>query len=131
MKKYIIVLVVLIIIVIGIYLVTSNNKPKVNQASTPIVNVPVSQLSDTTSEVTVSIKNLAFNPQTLKVKVGTKVTWINDDPMDHTVTSDSDNILNSPILSSGQSFSFTFTNSGSTNYHCNIHKAMQGAVIIE
>ena len=131
MKKYIIVLVVLIIIVVGIYLVTSNNKPNVNQASIPIVNVPASQPSDTTSGVTINIKNLAFNPQILKIKPGIKVTWVNNDSMAHTVTSDSDNILNSPTLSPGQSFSFTFANTGTTNYHCNIHRTMQGIVVVE
>ena len=126
MKKTIIILAVLIVVVIGIYLMTSNNKPRVDQ-----ISVPTTQTSDTTSDIVINIKNLAFNPQVLKVKAGTKVTWVNNDSMAHTVTSDSDNILNSPTLSSGQSFSFTFTNTGTTNYHCNIHKTMQGIVIVE
>ena len=146
MKKIIIVIIVLLVVAVGIYFVISNNKPNTNQVNIPISQPVTEPTVDTTtvtsttttktttatvSEVTVSIKNISFNPQTLTIKAGTKVTWINNDPMDHTVASDSDNLLNSPALSPGQSFSFTFTNPGTTNYHCNIHKTMKGVVIVE
>jgi plastocyanin len=59
------------------------------------------------------------------------VTWTNNDSVAHTVTSDSNGLLNSPTLSPGDSYSFTFPNSGSTNYHCNIHTMMRGTVIVQ
>ena len=37
---------------------------------------------------TVAIQNFAFNPATLNVRSGTKVTWINQDSTTHQVVSD-------------------------------------------
>src|SRR4051812_1918330 len=36
---------------------------------------------------TVSLKSLMFMPATLRVKAGTTVTWVNDEPITHTLTS--------------------------------------------
>lgn len=132
MKKYIIVFVILVIAIIGIYFAISNNKnsQNINQTTTPTTEVS-NTFPDKPTNITVDIKNLAFTPQVLKIKIGTTVTWFNSDPMSHTVTSDSDNILNSPTLSSGESFSFTFSKVGTTDYHCNIHKTMKGKIIVE
>ncbi len=80
---------------------------------------------------TVFIKNFSFYPALLNVKVGTKVTWINNDSVVHTVTSDSDILLNSGDIAPGQSFSFTFTKPGSSAYHCSIHPTMNGAVLVK
>ncbi len=129
MKKSVVIIVILIV-AIGIYFIVSKNKSAV-----PVSNnqqVPTSQTnSEIQSEIMVSINNFAFDPSTITVKKGTKVTWTNDDNVDHTVTSDSGIALNSPILSQGQSFSYTFTDSGTFGYHCKIHSMMKGAVIVE
>ncbi len=81
---------------------------------------------------TVAIQNFSFSPQTLTVKVGTKVTWTNHDSTPHTVTSASNEstsasptgLFSSSLLSQGQSFSFTFTKAGTYFYECTIHAAM-------
>ena len=96
--------------------------------STP-VTTPVSA-TPATSTVSVSIQGFAFNPQTLTIKAGTKVTWTNNDTVSHTVTSDSGNLLNSPSIAPGQSFSFTFTDAGTVNYHCAIHPMMTGSIVV-
>lgn len=83
-----------------------------------------------TSVATVSIKNYSFDPPILTVKAGTKVTWINDDSAQHTVTSDSGNSINSANIASGKSSSFTFTQTGTIKYHCNIHPEMQGSIVV-
>src|ERR1035437_7853093 len=70
---------------------TNPNPPLSNIAPTP-----------TPSSVSVDIRNFAFSPSTLEVKVGTKVTWTNNDTAPHTVTSDAGSLLQSPTLSSGQ-----------------------------
>lgn len=131
MKKIIIVIVVLIIIVLGFYFISNkyNAKPVYNQQinTKDISGGPTSS----SKNITVDIKNFAFSPQTINVKLGTKITWINNDSVPHTITSDSDNILNSPTISPGELFSFTFDNIGITNYHCNIHKTMKGTIVVE
>jgi plastocyanin len=92
------------------------------QTPTPTTTTPQS--------VTVNIQNFAFNPATLTIKTGTKVTWTNNDSVAHTVTSDSGGLLNSGTIAPGQSFSFTFNSPGSTSYHCSIHPMMKGQVTV-
>ena len=79
---------------------------------------------------TITIQNLAFNPSTLTVKVGTNVTWINKDSMPHTVTSDN-GVFESGSLSNGQTFIYTFNTPGTYNYHCSIHTSMTAKIIVE
>jgi plastocyanin len=77
----------------------------------------------------VRIINFAFSPSALSVRAGTRVTFTNDDMATHTVTADS-GLFNSGNLSTGQSFSFTFTSRGSFAYHCRIHPSMTGTVSV-
>ena len=96
-------------------------------ATSPVTKTPEAPAQ---TSVNVSIKNFAFNPSSLSVKVGTKVTWTNSDTVPHTVTSDSGSLLKSSTLSPGQSFSFTFTSPGSDSYHCAIHSMMKGTITV-
>jgi plastocyanin len=78
----------------------------------------------------VSIASFSFSPNTLSVKVGTKVTWTNNDSVPHTVTAN-DGSFNSNTLPPGQSFSFTFTKAGAFAYHCNIHTTMKATITVQ
>ncbi len=84
-------------------------------------NVNVStNTSVTLTPKSVSIKNMAYNPSSLTVKKGTKVTWTNDDVIPHTVTGSTGGPSNSD-LEPGKSYSFTFDTVGTFNYHCVFH----------
>lgn len=76
-----------------------------------------------------TIKGFSFQPEILKVKVGAKVTWTNDDTVAHTVTADTTSFA-SGNLQPGGSFSFTFTRPGTYAYHCSIHPSMHGSVVV-
>ena len=78
--------------------------------------------------VTVSIKDFAFNPATITITKGTKVTWVNEDSAPHTATSEGS--FDSVTLSKGQSFSYIFAETGTFNYKCSIHPSMKGKVIV-
>jgi plastocyanin len=78
---------------------------------------------------TVTIQNMAFNPQTLNIKVGTTVTWINNDTVTHDVTSDT-GLFTSGNLTNGQSYNYTFNQTGSYPYHCAIHPSMTGTIVV-
>ncbi len=80
---------------------------------------------------TVVITNSTFSPASVTVKVGTTVTWRNDDGIGHTVTSDSGTELESPLLSQGATYSHTFNTVGTFPYHCTPHPFMTGTVIVE
>jgi amicyanin len=79
----------------------------------------------------VPIANYAYDPATLTVTVGDTVTWTNEDTVPHTVTTSSGPVaLNSPNLSKGQSWSFTFTVAGTYLYYCAVHPYMRAEVIV-
>jgi len=128
MKRTILVVAILIAIAIGIYYAI----PKNSYSAIPAPEAPASNAAaiPATTSITVNIKNLSFDPNTINIKTGTKVTWINNDNVAHTITSDSGDLLKSPIITPGRSFSFTFTDPGSENYHCSIHTMMKGNVTI-
>jgi plastocyanin len=83
------------------------------------------------AEITqIEIKNFAFNPQTVTIPAGTKMTWVNNDNTTHTVTSDT-GAFDSQSIPPGGTFNFTFTRAGTYNYHCSIHPTMTGAIIVQ
>jgi plastocyanin len=79
----------------------------------------------------VIISNFAYSPQSFTVSAGDTVTWRNDDNVGHTVTSDSGNELDSPVLSQGQSYQHIFAEAGTYPYHCTIHPPMTGNVAVQ
>lgn len=90
------------------------------------------------SEVAVRLSEIAFRMQNIRISAGTKVTWINDDEVEHYVNSDSHPahtyflLQNSQALSKGDSFSVTFDKEGIYPYHCSAHaSSMTGAILVE
>jgi plastocyanin len=84
----------------------------------------------------VSIQNMAFSPSSITVAVNTTVTWTNNDNVTHTVTSNtgvfnSGNIGNAGNYGGGGTFSYKFTSAGTFPYHCSIHPAMTGTVVVQ
>jgi len=59
-----------------------------------------------------------------------EVTWINEDIMPHTVTSDKAGIFDSSIISAHQQWKDTFNTIGSYAYHCTLHPWMEGKVAV-
>ncbi len=77
----------------------------------------------------IDIIDFAFNPDTTTVAKGTTVTWTNKDSVTHTVT-ENGNAFTSETLSQGQSYSYTFNEAGTFEYHCRFHTNMLGKVIV-
>ncbi len=75
----------------------------------------------------VKISGFAFDPSTVAIRVGSTVTWLNTDPVGHTITGDN---LNSDLLATGQTYRQTFNQAGTFNYYCSIHPFMKGQVIV-
>jgi plastocyanin len=73
---------------------------------------------------TVTLQNIQFNPASVTINVGDKITWRHDDgPATHTVTSDSGQAesFDSGAMLSGATFSHTFKKAGTYTYYCSIH----------
>jgi plastocyanin len=77
----------------------------------------------------VNISNFAFVPGNLRVKVGTTVTWTNQDEEAHDVTA-TGGAFQSPPLNAGDHFTFTFTKAGQYGYLCTIHPFMTATVVV-
>lgn len=78
----------------------------------------------------VTIQNFAYQPANLQVKVGTTVTWTNNDTAPHTVTFRDSSLKSSGILRQGDTYSYTFTKAGTFSYYCAVHTYMVGQVTV-
>ena len=89
----------------------------------------------------VTMKLIAFKPESIAVDAGQSVTWKQTDPGVHTVTSGSveqgsggvtekpDGTFDSGNLETNKTFSFTFDEPGTYTYFCSVHPAtMRGQV---
>lgn len=125
--------VVVAIIVAGVlvWMVLSSNA-----ANAPANTSAVSGAVDMTAQATASVTmhDLSFSPEVIKIKKGTKVTWTNQDTVAHNVVAaDASKTgglpTDSPTFGRGGTFSFTFDTVGTFNYLCIPHKAfMHGTV---
>jgi amicyanin len=78
----------------------------------------------------IDIKGFAFSPADLPINAGDTVVWTNSDSASHTVVFDSGSAPSSSPMSTGQTYSYTFTTAGTYAYHCSIHPSMKGAVTV-
>jgi plastocyanin len=69
------------------------------------------------------------NPFTISLASQTSVKWGNADGITHNVTA-SDGTFSSGNISSGGTFSHTFTTAGTYAYRCTIHPSMVGSVVV-
>src|SRR5690606_19882123 len=80
-----------------------------------------------TESYNVEIRDFEFAQDTITVPVGATVTWTNTGVAPHTVTG---SFGDSGTLTSGQTFSYTFTEAGTFDYACAFHPEMTGQVIV-
>jgi plastocyanin len=68
----------------------------------------------------------------VEIEAGQLLTWQNDDSIRHTVTDDTENPeFSSDAIQPGDTFSITFDEAGTFQYHCSIHPdRMQGELVI-
>jgi amicyanin len=78
----------------------------------------------------VSMKDIAFDPDSVTIKVGETVTWTNEESVPHTVVGDNGE-FESADLANGDTFTFTFNQAGTYAYHCSIHPGMKGTVVVQ
>lgn len=74
------------------------------------------------------ILNYTFVPSITTVRVGTKITWTNNDEVRHTVTAEDQTF--SGLVPQGASVARTFSTAGAFNYFCAIHPTMKGSVVV-
>ena len=87
------------------------------------------ELAETAGEIAVNIDNFSFKPRSLTVRAGSSVTWTNNDDLPHNVESTTGK-FSSQVLDTGQTYTFSFKDSGSYRYYCKIHPMMQAVISV-
>ncbi len=77
----------------------------------------------------VVIQNMAFMPDTLSIKTGTAVIWSNMDMVMHNVT-ELNGMFYSNNIAAGESYSYTFSGTGTFTYHSMLYPAMKNGVVV-
>jgi plastocyanin len=96
---------------------------------------PITQTQQ--EEITVTITDQGFEPETLLVTAGTKVVWKNKGEQVHTVVSGPHPThqnhpgLESPDIPKGGSYSYTFTQAQTYDYHDHLNPTLNGTVIVK
>jgi len=120
--------VIVVVIIVGVILYIMNQSGTMQQ-SNPSQRQTQTVSSPAIAQNAVTIQNMTFSPATLSVKVGDKVTWINEDSIGHSATAD-DNSFDTGVIAQGQSVSATFSKVGTYTYHCSVHPNMKATIIV-
>ena len=125
--------------------------PPITGGGTPLAPTTGEPEPVTPLQIEVAIEGSAFNPAILpppppapgslppnapkpepapNLPVGVIILWYNNDSVDHTVTA-RNNLFDSGSLSPGNTFKYTFAQSGELEYYCKIHPSMEGKITIE
>jgi plastocyanin len=81
------------------------------------------------TSATVTIESFQFTPNSIKLKKGGKVTFINKDTTPHTVTPEMNSMfVGTGRLANNESMTVVFDRIGVQNYFCEIHPSMIGRI---
>lgn len=104
--------------------------PSPAATSTAVERAPAAAPRAARAPITIRITNLAFRTPVLHVPAGTRIRWLNGDPLQHSVTSDA-KIFDSGLIDAGKSFERLFDTPGTYTYHCTPHPFMKGTIIVD
>jgi plastocyanin len=80
---------------------------------------------------TIAIGNFTFVPNTLEVASGTKLIWVNQDDVPHTVIgTDGTSPIKSQPLDTDDRYSVAIAKPGTYKYFCSLHPHMVGTIIV-
>ena len=108
----------------------SSNSSSTSSGSSSSASTSTAAASSSGGGVAIKMQNIAFDPKSVTVKVGQKVTWTNEDTVDHNVTSQSGETIKSDNFGKGATFSFTPTKAGTIKYVCTIHPGMTATLTV-
>lgn len=83
------------------------------------------------AEVQIIISDFAFSPETLTIKVGDTVEFVNEDAIPHSGAREGKDAFDTEVLNQGQSKKITFSKPGEYTYNCSIHPSMSGKIIVK
>lgn len=133
MGKWITAIIIVILIAIGVVVGVSYNSNTHNNQTSSSTNQNNSNANQNVPGGTVNIRDMMFTPSQITVQKGGTVTWTNNDSVAHTVVDDLSDVggPNSGDIAPGQAYSFTFTKTGSFQYHDRLHTSMRGTIVVK
>ena len=75
----------------------------------------------------IAIGEMKFQTKSLDVRIGDKITWVNEDMVPHTATA-KDKSWDSGLLKKGESFTLTIAENTALDYLCTFHPQMKGTL---
>ena len=76
----------------------------------------------------IKMVNIRFDPVDADVKVGEKVTWVNEDDVEHNAIATEGKEFESENFGKGGTYSYTPEKAGTINYTCTLHPGMDGVL---
>lgn len=99
-------------------------------STTPKYASPSSSSPIQSGVVPIAYRNIAIDPDTLKVKVGSTIKWTNYDSVEHNVTSEGGVArFASKDFGEGGTYEVKVTKPGIIHYECTIHPASMNGTI--
>lgn len=126
-QKYLFVLGIIIILSFGLSLLKGSNNSQTKNL--------IKQSSPLPREITITLDKNGFKPNTVNIKVGTAIRWVNKSGDQQTVNSDDyptnqlHKELNFGIFNSGSSVVYIFKTPGTYGYHNQLHPEQSGKII--
>ncbi len=118
--------------------IESKTNSEENLASNTLLGVndkESTKLADSSlqNSISVDMSAFGFEPATLNIAPGTTVVWTNTSSEDQTIVGSSDNgeSFVSPVLSSGDSFNYTFENSDNFEYYSTFNPTKKANIIVK
>jgi plastocyanin len=109
---------------------SSDNKGSGSGYSAPAADQTTSSASTGGGTVAIDMKNIAFEPKQVTVKVGQTVKWENYDTVDHNVTATAGEEFKSDNFGKGGEYSYKVDKAGTIKYVCTLHPGMEGTVTV-
>jgi plastocyanin len=78
----------------------------------------------------VMIEGMKFVPERIEVAVGDSITWVNRDPVPHTVTSAAKALESGTIAANGK-WKYVVRRKGDIDYVCRFHPGMRGTLTVK
>jgi plastocyanin len=78
---------------------------------------------------TIVMEGVAFVPQTVTVKRGDTVVWVNKDMFPHTATAQ-DRSFDSKNIAVSKSWKYVPARTGTFSYICTLHPTMKGTLVV-
>ncbi len=114
----------------------SHAGPAIDLTSLSAVTIPIIDTPNSATTQYDFIYTDSTNKQwsTVKVKVGTKITWVNKSSAAHSIYSGSpgnnSNVFSDPLIIVNGTFSWTPTAAGTYAYYCSFHPSMIAYIIV-